>query len=243
MKRDTIAKGFEDVAISKDKQDLIYELSRKKEFKHPVKINKWAKHSRRREKSTKNSYNKIRLPKYHYLAGKPNYTAISKAVGVNIYTVIRYLRCQHKKAREEGEYHQDYLTKRLNGKYIDERKKAKEDRKKNPNKWRNREKKWLKNNPEKKKEYDKKQYLKKNLPKKYKCFLCGKEFLTTARKKSFTKSCDNCREEYLRIWKKDYMRKWLEKNKKPCADCGKLIHYKSLRCPRCQNKLKRGGKR
>jgi len=246
MERDTIAKGFENVAIDRDKQNLIYELSEKKEFHHPLKIiTRVKKHKIRKGRAEKSSYHHQRGVRYHYLAGKVNYTAIAKATGVSICTVIRYLKLQHRKAREEGEYHQDYMNKRLSGKYLEERRKAKEDRKRNPIKWRDRERKWLYENQEKKKEYDKKQYLKKNPPKKYKCIVCKKEFITTAKSKGFIECCrdKNCREEYLRLWKKDYMRNWLEKNKKPCVDCGKLIHQRSIRCPTCQNKRKRGGKR
>lgn len=115
--KDTIAEGYERLAISKEKQELIYELSKKSEFNHPINL-------------------KTIRGKPHYRAGKINNLKISLYVGVSVYTVRRYLNCEHKKARiKGGEYHKHYLQGIKSGRVERRRLKAIQDRKDNPEKW------------------------------------------------------------------------------------------------------------
>lgn len=131
MKKDTIAKGFEKIAIPKEKQELIYELAKKKEYHHPLKVNTVVKrHKIRKAGACKKSIHTTRGVKYHYLAGKVNYKQIARAVGVSDYTVKRFLNCEHKKARESEENHKRYLRSVETGGYKKDRERIKKDWKK-----------------------------------------------------------------------------------------------------------------
>ncbi len=203
MQRDTISKGFEDMAISKEKQDLIYELSMLEEYKHPMKIiTKIKRHRVRSAGSVSNSTNTIRGAKYHYLSGKINFTKIAKAVGVSIFTVIRYLKCQHRKSRESDENHKRYLKQIESGAYERMIERAKSDRKKYPKKWALMQKKWIDNNKDKKRGYDKKQYNKQYPLINKNCLVCDGSITTRS---SVIKYCsDDCKDLANKKWMKEY---------------------------------------
>lgn len=40
------------------------------------------------------------------------------------------------------------------------------------------------------------------------------------------------------MWKKEHTKKWLEKQRHPCIDCGEIVGYKAYRCRSCASKLR-----